>query len=185
MNGKPAILCKDSPGLYEISKETFESGASWSKTADNVKLEIGVDPRDPINKTMSLYLDGAEADLFKDINWPTNALEISFEYMFQSSQPGSPNLNGVNIDGDLTVYLGDPAQEKPIVFYDFSGGLANDKIISSDPIYVGQVAGKKARISFVGRTKDNKPYGRIVIDNLKICGLDDESFEYYKTHRQG
>ena len=69
-------------------------------------------------------------------------------------------INGkLSGDEDLTVYIGDK-----IVYYDHAAtSLAIGQLTSSGAIYVGDVAGTSARLTFVLRT-DGVPGGNDLAD---------------------
>ena len=144
-------------GLSVIAYDPFVSAATW--TGNLAQLRVGVDPGDAENRAVILREQG-NASFFKDIAWPGDAVDISFDYVFL------PPLG----QESLTVYLGDE-----IVYYDNADvTLATERLSSSGPIYVGGVAGSTARLNFVLRTDEpdgGELGGAVVLDNLRVYGL--------------
>jgi hypothetical protein len=97
-----------------------------------------------------------DASFFKDIAWPTNALELSFDYMFREPR-GSESLT-VYLDGQAIYY--DGAQTT----------LATEHLTSSGALYVGTAGGMTRRLNFVLRT-DGTLGGGVALDNIRVFGL--------------
>jgi hypothetical protein len=140
-----------------IRYESFQSATTWF--GNLTQLVIGADPTDAQNRVILMQEQG-DASFFKDIAWPDDAIEFSFEYLFREPR-GAENL---------TVYLGDE-----IVYYDNAEiSLAGDTLTSSGSIYVGHVAGTIARLNFVLRTDEpegGELGGGVVIDNIRVFGF--------------
>jgi hypothetical protein len=151
------IADSDVPGLSLIAYEPFQTGASWS--GNLTQLVVGADPEDAGNRVILMQEQG-DASFFKDIAWPDDALEITFDYMFREPRGGET----------LTVYLNDE-----IVYYDNAEiSLASTRLTSSGAIYVGHAAGTTTRLNFVLRTDqpDGGSFGgELVIDNIRVFGF--------------
>jgi len=145
------------PGMSLIRNEPFDAATTWSGSL--ASLIVAADPADALNRSILLEEQG-DAWFFKDINWPSDATVLTFDYMFR----------GLLGNENLTVYLGDK-----IVYYDNAGtSLARDGLTSSGTIYVGDVAGTTARLNFVLRTDEpggGKSGGELLIDNIRIYGF--------------
>lgn len=144
-------------GLSLIAFDSFLSAATW--VGHLAELRVGVDPANALNKAVVLHEQG-NASFFKDISWPSDAVEMSFDYVF---------LPPMGMES-LTVYIGEE-----IFYYDNADvTLATGKLTASGAIYVGDVAGSTARLNFVLRTDEpegGEIGGALVIDNLRVYGL--------------
>jgi hypothetical protein len=101
-----------------------------------------------------------DASFFKDIDWPSDSVVITFDYMFREPRGGE----------NLTVYV-----DNQIVYYDNAETtLARDHLTGSGAIYVGNVAGLTKRLNFVFRTdvpEGGTLGGELVIDNIRVYGF--------------
>jgi hypothetical protein len=144
-------------GMSLIRNEPFDTANSWS--GNLAQLVVGADPFDAINRVILLEEQG-DAWFFKDIDWPEDATELTFDYMF-----GGPLGRET-----LTVYLDDE-----IVYYDNADiSLATGGLTSSGAIYVGEVAGTTARLNLVLRTDEpdgGEFGGSLIIDNIRVFGF--------------
>lgn len=147
----------ESPGLSLLRFEPFDNAVTWAGTLAEVVIDA--DPDDATNRVVLLDEQG-DASFFKDIAWPSNAVEISFDYMFDEPRG----------EESLTVYVGDE-----VVYFDSADtSLGIGHLISSGPIYVGDLAGTTGRFNFVLRT--DQPAGgafggSVLVDNLRVFGL--------------
>jgi len=133
-----------------VAHERFVTAASWF--GSQAQLVVEADPDDCANRVMLLTEQG-DASFFKDIEWPANALEISFRYMFREPRGGE----------SLTVHLNDE-----VIYYDAAEiSLATEHLTSSGPISIGQAAGSTATLTFVLRT-DGTFGGSLVLDDVKV-----------------
>jgi hypothetical protein len=143
----------DTSQMVERWYEPFDSAASW--TGNHSLLVVGPDPSDPENAVI-LMQELGDASFFRDIEWPGDALVMTFDYLFLEPR-GSESL---------TVYVDDQ-----IVYYDNADTtLATDAFTSSGAVYVGDVAGTTARLNFVLRT-DGELAGAVVLDNVRVFAL--------------
>lgn len=144
-------------GLSLLRYEPFQSAATWF--GNLTQLVIGADPADVTNRVILMQEQG-DASFFKDIDWPSDAVVITFDYMFREPR-GEENL---------TVYV-----DNEIVYYDNAATtLARDHLTFSGAIYVGNVAGRTARLNFVLRTdqpEGGEFGGELVIDNIRAYGF--------------
>lgn len=145
------LLAEDN--LRLLSYNGFESAADWFGTG--AVVASGSDPANPANVVVRI-VDVGEASFFRDIDWPTDAFAIEFDYMFDEFA----------VEESLTVYVG-----QQIVHYDAADiSLARGGLRSSGPIAVGEFAGTTAPLNFVLRG-DGVFGGMCLIDNLRIYAL--------------
>ena len=148
----------DSSGTMSLLRnEPFQSAATWF--GNLTQLVIGADPGDATNRVILMQEQG-DASFFKDIDWPGDASVVTFDYLFREPR-GEENL---------TVYV-----DNQIVYYDNAETtLARERLTSSGAIYVGNVAGRTARLNFVLRTdqpEGGQFGGELLIDNIRVYGF--------------
>ncbi len=145
------------PGMLSILIETFDSAATWYGT--QAGIVTGLDPVQPENRVVLLHEDG-DASYFKDVEWPSLGRVMTFDYLFREPR-GNESLT-VYVDGEVAFYD------------DASTSLATDGLTSSGALYVGNMAGTTARLTFLFRT-DGVPDGEVVIDSLRIWAVGGDS----------
>jgi len=145
------------PGMSLLRYEPFQSAATWF--GNLTQLVIGADPDDATNRVILMQEQG-DASFFKDIAWASDAVVITFDYMFREPRGGE----------NLTVYV-----DNQILYYDNAEiSLARDHLTGSGAIYVGNVAGLTKRLNFVFRTDvpdGGTLGGELVIDNIRVYGF--------------
>ncbi|MEK6677718.1 MAG: hypothetical protein AABZ47_18950 [Planctomycetota bacterium] len=145
------------PDMSFLRYDSFQSASTWF--GNLTQLVTGADLNDATNRAILMQEQG-DASFFKDIDWPSDALLITFDYLFREPR-GEENL---------TVYV-----DNQIVYYDNAETtLAKDALTSSGAIYVGNVAGQTARLNFVlwSDQPDGGSYGgELVIDNIRVYGF--------------